>query len=147
MVTGQNTSLVPILKDAETLDIDEDKIVLDRTVTIPNFTLEKYKKLRRSKISILSMNCFGGFTYHRFGLPFLSPIINMFASEEDFLKFLKNPIVDFESDLDCAFYVKPEFFGSTDFWKIIYWWGYSIHYDFWDMLLYGKKTPLIFKNK
>lgn len=231
LVAGQHSLLVPILKDAETLDIDEDKIVLDRTVCIPLFTLEKYKKLRRSKISILSMNCFGGFTYHRFGLPFLSPTINMFASEEDFLKFLKNPIqnvkaelkfvrnkrnndlqidypvykigeiewnmnhygdanfayrkwiersfkinwfnvlavmytenpeilaefdklpyakkvcfVPFETDSDCGFYINVNKYKNLKFWDIVNRnaMGSIIEYDIWDMLLYGKKTPLIF---
>ncbi len=70
LVFGNNASLVPILKDAETLDIDEDKIVLDRTVCIPLFTLEKYKKLRRSKISILSMNLFRRFHVSQIRLAF-----------------------------------------------------------------------------
>ena len=86
------SNFVKVLKEAKTLGIDEDKIVLDRVVVcIPNFTLEKNKKLRHSQLSILSMNCFGGLCYHRFGLPFLSPIINMYTSEEDFLKLLKDP--------------------------------------------------------
>lgn len=234
LVTGQNTSLVPILKDAETLGIDENKIVLDRTVCIPLFTLEKYTKLRRSKLSILSMNCFGGFTYHRFGLKFNSPTINMFTLEEDFLKFLQDPIdivkkqliyqrdgfeknlhinypifkiggvewqmnhysnkdialkkwyersfkinwfnvlavmytenpeiltkfdklpyskkvcfVNFETDLDSAFYINPKKYSNLTIGELVNAMasGTIIEYDIWDMLLYGKKTPLIFQNK
>ena len=232
LVAWQNASLVPILKEAESLGIDEDKIVLDSVVCVPNFTLEKYNKLRHSKLSILSMNCFGTFIYNRLGLPFLSPTINMFTSQKDFLNFLRDPIknlekelifkemqfnsvskfdypifmlgdtqwnmlhyndknlafqkwherryrvnwfnvltimytkepeilaefdklpyakkicfVPFKSDLDSAFYVEPEFFNRIDFWKAIDWWvsGQAIHYDIWDILLYGKKTPLNLK--
>ena len=36
-----------VLHEAEALNIDTDKIVADRVVLVPNFTLEKYKKLRR----------------------------------------------------------------------------------------------------
>ena len=232
LVAGQNASLVPILKDAETLGIDENKIVLDRTVCIPLFTLEKYNKLRRSKLSILSMNCFAGLLYHRFGLPFLTPTINMFTSDESFINFLKNPMqavkselkffctgrneilnidypvyniggvewrmnhysdanfayrkwcersfkinwfnvlpvmytenpeilaefdtlpfskkvcfVPFETDLDSGFYINPKQYPEEPFWRIVNLtaMGAIINYDIWDMLLYGKKTPLIIK--
>ncbi|MBR2178851.1 MAG: DUF1919 domain-containing protein [Selenomonadaceae bacterium] len=57
---------------------------------IPGFTLEKYMKLRESKLSIISINCFAGFFYHRFGLPFLSPTINMWQTGESFLKMVSN---------------------------------------------------------
>ena len=95
-----------VLHEADALGIDKNKIISDRVVLVPNFTLEKYKKLRHSKLSILSMNCFGGFLYHRFGLPFLSPTINMFSEEREMLDFLKNPIENVNSE--------PEFIG-TDF--------------------------------
>ena len=233
LVTGQNISLVPILKEAESLGIDEDKIVLDSVVCVPNFTLEKYNKLRHSKLSILSLNCFGGFCYHRFGLPFLSPTINMFTSDTDFIKFLKNPMqnvkaeikyirtaknetlnidypvykigevewemshygdanlayrkwversfrinwfnvlaimytenpkilaefdklpfakkvcfVPFKSDLYSGFYIDTKKYSDKPFWQIVNnsaIGNITIKYDIWDILLYGKKTPLNLK--
>ena len=232
LVAGENASLVPILKDAEILGIDENKIVLDRTVCIPLFTLEKYNKLRRSKLSILSMNCFAGFLYHRFGLPFLTPTINMFTSDEEVLDFLKNPMqsvkselkfvrterndglnidypvyniggaewnmnhygdanvayrkwyertfkinwlnvlavmytenpeilaefdklpyskkvcfVNFETNLDSGFYINPKKYPNSELWQLVnaFAKGKIIEYDIWDMLIYGKKTPLIIK--
>ena len=79
------------MKESETLKINLDKVLLDRTISIPGFTLERYKKLRRSKLSIISKNCWGGFLYHTFGLPFLSPTINAVIIDElDFLKFLSD---------------------------------------------------------
>lgn len=233
LVTGGDISFAPLLKEAKSLDIDEDKIILDRVICTPLFTLEKYKKLRHSQLSILSMNCFGGLVYHRFGLPFLSPTINMFTSDENFLKFLKNPIqavkaelkfirserneglkidypvykigetewkmnhygdanfayrkwiersfrinwlntlavmyteepeilaefdklpfakkvcfVPFETDLDSGFYINPKQYPKEPFWRIVNLtaMGAIINYDFWDMLLYGKKTPLNFQK-
>lgn len=229
LVTGRNVSLAPVLKEAKDLGLDENKIVLDRTICVPNFTLEKYKKLRHSQLSILSMNCFGGLCYHRFGLPFLSPTINMFFYEKDFLSFLKNPIknlsenpifnrteveriaknlypvlslgenvelhmnhypdaetairtwqnrtsrvnffnllvimftknpevlnefdklpyakkvcfVPFKSNLESAFYLDVSKY-NVEFWRIVNESaiGHLNFYDMWDMLLYGKKTPL-----
>lgn len=95
-----------VLHEAEQLNLNTDKIIADRIVLVPNFTLEKYKKLRRSKLSILSMNCFAGLLYHRFALPFLSPTINMYTSEEDFLEFLKNPVENVRGEFNL---VKTEF--------------------------------------
>lgn len=99
LVTGNNISFPKVLKQAENLQIDTNKIVMDRTICVPNFTFEKYKLLCNSKLSILSMNCWGGLIYHRFGLPFLSPTINMFTSEKDFVSFLKNSMQNVKSKL------------------------------------------------
>ena len=233
LVAGQNASLVPILQDAETLGIDEDKIILDRVACIPLFTLEKYNKLRRSKLSILSFNCFGGYLYNALGLKFLSPTINMFTHEKDFLEFLKDPIINmnkelvfkemsffepdkkhyplfmigdtpwhmlhyndadtafkkwyqrrykinwfnlfvvmctekpeilsefdklpfskkacfvpFKTDLDSGFYIDsskyPQYSRFVEIFNAVAY-GAVHEYDIWDMLLYGKKTPLIIK--
>ena len=89
---GKGASLVPILNEAKKLKINPDKIILDRTICIPGFSMERYKKLRNSKLSILSINCWGGLIYHQFGLPFLSPTINLSTSEEGFLKFINDPL-------------------------------------------------------
>ena len=99
LITNEQSAFVTILKEATELGIDTDKIILDRVICIPNFTLKKYIKLRHSALSIFSRDCFGSWTYHRFGLPFLSPTINMFASDKDFLKFLKKPIENIKSEL------------------------------------------------
>ena len=230
LITNTQSNFVKILKEAQSLEIDTDKIILDRVICVPFFTLEKYKKLRHSQLSILSMNCFAGLLYHRFGLPFLSPMINMFTSDEDFIKFLKAPMknvsaklkllrterneglkidypvykigdtewemnhygdanvayrkwcersfrinwfnllvtmytekpeilaefdkfpyskkvcfVPFKSDLDSAYFVDVEKYGG-ELWQVVNGIGTGkvIEYDMWDMLLYGKKTPLIF---
>ncbi len=233
LLTNNSSDFVKVLKELATLGVDSDKIIFDRTVCVPLFTLEKYKKLLHSRLSILSINCFGGLCYHRFGLPFLSPTINMLTSEEDFIKFLKDPIqnveakikyvetkrnerlnidypvykigdtvwemnhyddanialrkwcerslrinwfnvmvvmhtkspeilaefdklpyakkvcfVPFKSDLDSAYYINAtEYIDGDEFWKIANAMGdgNANEYDMWDMLLYGKKTPLILK--
>lgn len=227
--SGRQSLFVSVAKEADALGIDADKILLDRVVCVPFFTLEKYKKLRHSALSILSMNCWGGLVYHRFGMPFLSPMINMFTSDEDFLKFLRDPMknakaklklvktefnpalninypvfrigdsqwnfnhyadkdlairkwnerclrinwynllitmytekpeilaefdklpfakkvcfVPFETDLDSGFHVDTK---GRALWQVVIATanGGAAYYDIWDMLLYGKKTPVIKK--
>lgn len=99
IVSGQDSSMTPVLNEAFALGLDIDKIVLDRTVCIPGFSMERYKKLRRSKISIVSQNCWGGLIYHSFGLQFLSPTINLYIHERDFLKLLDDLKLYFDAEL------------------------------------------------
>lgn len=88
LVTGHDVDLAPILAEAKALGLDTDKFVLDRTVLIPGFTLDKYKALRRANLSIISMGWWAGIAYHKLGLPELSPTIGMYTYEESFMNFL-----------------------------------------------------------
>ncbi len=83
--------IAEVIKFAQTIKIDVDKILGDWIVCIPGFTLPKYRKLQRSNLSIFAMNCFGGLISNNLGLPFRSPFINMFMTEEDYIKFLSRP--------------------------------------------------------
>lgn len=53
--------------------------------------------------------------------------------------------VPFKSDLNSAWYINPEIKHGVEFWDIVNRFGNSdpFYYDPFDMLLYGKKTPLI----
>ena len=54
--------------------------------------------------------------------------------------------VPFKSDLDSAWYMSTKIDTvAKSFYDVInrFGWGYFIYYDLFDMLLYGKKTPLI----
>lgn len=53
--------------------------------------------------------------------------------------------VPFKSDLDSAWYVNPNVNKKLAFWEIVHNFarGIPFYYDPFDMLLYGKKTPLI----
>lgn len=44
-------------------------------------------KLKNDHFTILCSNCIGGVIYHRLGKQFLSPTINMFIKEPDFVEF------------------------------------------------------------
>lgn len=48
------------------------------------------KKLKNKDFSIICSTCVGGVIYHDLGLQFLSPTINMFMSNLDFIKFACN---------------------------------------------------------
>ena len=99
LVTGHDVEIAPILAEAEALGLDTDKFVLDRTVLIPGFTLDKYKELRRANLSILSMGWWAGIAYHKLGLPALSPTVGMYTSEEHFMNFLPEAHWHMKKDL------------------------------------------------
>lgn len=230
VVGAKQVGMSDVVKAARRLKLSEDKLLGDWIVCIPGFTLDKYRRLQRSRLSIFAMNCFGGLISNTLGLPFRSPTVNMFFREEDFMKFLRtlpacldekltlkatrfdkgtelnypvvtlgnvdihmnhysdfdeavkiwnrrkariNPhnlfvtaytenediarefdalpfgkkvcFVPFKSDLDSAWYINPEVKPGLEFWDIVnhFGWGRIFFYDVFDMLLYGKKTPLI----
>ena len=99
LVTGHDVDITPILAEAKELGLDADKFVLDRTVLIPGFTLEKYKALRQTDLSILSMGWWAGIAYHKLGLPELSPTVGMYTSEEHFMNFLPEARWHMKKDL------------------------------------------------
>jgi len=47
-------------------------------------------KLRVNDVTIISQNCIGGVFYHDMGMQFLSPTINLFIKEPDFVRFVLN---------------------------------------------------------
>ena len=95
-----------VTKDAAQLNLPEEKLLGDWIVCIPGFTLEKYRQLQRSHLSILSVNCFGGIMSHMLALPFYTPFINLFLTNPDFIKFLEDPHTYLEKNL---IYCKQEF--------------------------------------
>lgn len=79
------------IKTAAQLNLPEEKLLGDWIVTIPGFTLEKYRTLQNSRLSIFSVNCFGGNILNRLAMPFLSPFVNLYLPNRDFIKFLGKP--------------------------------------------------------
>ena len=230
VVGAKKFGMSKIFQAAYQLNLPEEKLLGDWIVCIPGFTLRKYRCLQRSCLSIFSMNCFGGAISHMLGLSFLSPFVNMFFEEQDYLRFLREPrsyieeplifkgtaweadlkfdypivtlgdvtihmnhyktfeaavakwnerkarinwynlfvtayteneefleefdalpygrkvcFVPFKSELDSAWYINPNTIPDLEFWDIVNHFGFGnpFYYDTFDMLLYGKKTPLI----
>ena len=79
-----------ITQVARRFNLPEEKLLGDWIVCVPGFTLDKYRRLQRSRLSIISMNCFGGLLSHTLGLPFRSPFVNMFLDEKDFLRLVQS---------------------------------------------------------
>ena len=48
------------------------------------------KELKNKDFTILSCNCAAGIIYHRYDHPFLSPTINLWIEQNEFLKFVSN---------------------------------------------------------
>lgn len=46
--------------------------------------------LHNTNFTILSNNCWGGFIYDYFGLPYATPTIGLYFSSDDFIKFVEN---------------------------------------------------------
>lgn len=232
LVAGaRNIGMAEVVKFAKQINLDVDKLLGDWIVCIPGFTLQKYRQLQRSKLSIFSVICFGGLISHTLGLPFRSPLVNMWIPDTEYIKFLRFPriymeekinyredawdenlhvyypvgtigdislqfnhyknfeqavtkwnerkqqinwynlfvtaytesqeileqfdelpfgkkvcLVPFKSDLDSAWYINRDIRKDLDaFWKNVndFAKGQPFYYDPFDMLMYGKKTPLI----
>ena len=88
IVATKNMSL--IINEAENLGIEKSKLIPIRVLSIPNIDFNEYIKLKNSHLTIFSPNCWGGHVYHRLGLEFLSPLINMFEDLDDFNKLMLN---------------------------------------------------------
>lgn len=58
-----------------------------------SFILESYwrNKIQAKDFTILCSNCSGGIIYNRLGMKFLSPTINLWIRQYDFIKLARNP--------------------------------------------------------
>ena len=99
LVAGGYGKLSGVLKRAKELNIDSDKILGDWIVCLPGFTFEKYRRLQRSKLSIFSLNCFGGIISNTFGLSFRSPFVNLYMKEDEYIRFLRHPRIYMAEEL------------------------------------------------
>lgn len=80
-----------VIRYADKNNLPEEKILGDSIVCIPGFTLEKYRRLQRSQLSIFSSHCFGGLISNMLGLPFRSPLGTNGVEPYGFIRFLREP--------------------------------------------------------
>lgn len=80
-----------IYKETMELGINEEKIINGRVMNIPLFDFERYIRLIKNKITILSDDCWGGHIYHYLCMQFYSPLININWRDEEFAKFIQDP--------------------------------------------------------
>ena len=69
---------------------DRETMVFWEVLTLEGFSFSRYRRLVRSRPSILSNNCTAGNLCRTFRLPFLSPTIGLFLTDPDYLVFLEN---------------------------------------------------------
>lgn len=70
--------------------IPREKVFPITIFGIPNFDFSEYVTLVAKQVSIISNHCWGGITYHALKMQFLSPFINMFVMNEEYLRLLEN---------------------------------------------------------
>lgn len=81
--------------------VSKEKIVTYKMLELPHVKVEKYLNLKKSNISIISNNCWGGIVYNTLGFECLSPFKNLFLEDDDYLKLLQH--------LEDYLRVMPEF--------------------------------------
>lgn len=69
---------------------DPEKIIKAEVFSIPGFDFNKYVNLKRQNFSIIANNCCGGIISHQLGLQQLSPFVNMYLLDDDYIKLLQN---------------------------------------------------------
>lgn len=94
------------------------KITLNRILSffqsqVSNYVNRRFERQCRSQIknkdfSIICSTCIGGVIYHRLGMEFLSPTINLWLDQKDFVKLIRNLPYYMEKELeflntDCSF--------------------------------------------
>lgn len=80
-----------IRKETQEYGIPDIKLIPIKVMQLYGFDFEKYKKIKTDIPTIFAPNCWGGLLYNSMGLPFNSPLINMFVDHNDYIKFLKQP--------------------------------------------------------
>ncbi|MCI8312757.1 MAG: DUF1919 domain-containing protein [Lachnospiraceae bacterium] len=78
-----------IVIDAIKYGVLREQILPYRILEIPFLDFREYIKLKKSNISIISNNCWGGAVYHTLGLECQSPFKNLFVNDEDYIKLLQ----------------------------------------------------------
>lgn len=90
LVAGQEQNFAEIKKLLVSVGVEEDRIFSIKIFSLPIFDFEQYVKFTNEKVSIVSNHCWGGFTYHSLKAEFLSPFINMFIPQEDYIRLLED---------------------------------------------------------
>ncbi len=66
------------------------KVLSLQALETAGITFPQYVNLYEARISLIANNCWGGVTYHAMHLPFLSPFINMFVQDSDYIALLQD---------------------------------------------------------
>ena len=90
-VGAKKIRMSKVVQNIKQLNLPDEKILRDWIVCIPGFTLEKYRQLQNSRLSIIAKHCFGSLIYHLMSLPFLTPFIDMgIRNDNEYITLLRN---------------------------------------------------------
>lgn len=101
LVAGAEQNFLQIKSMLKSIGICEEKILSITIFSIPCFDFKEYIELYEKNISIISSNCWGGFTYHALKMRFLPPFLNLYLSNKDYLKMLEK--LDYYLKQDVVF--------------------------------------------
>lgn len=85
-----DASVLEIKESAVNMGVGSEQILFYKILEIPNLVFDQYIKLKQSRISIISNNCWGGTIYNTLGMECLSPFKNLFLEDDSYLKMLGN---------------------------------------------------------
>ena len=102
--------LESILQDIKDYRISDEIVFTYNILKNPVFDIEKILQLRKNPPSIIACNCWGGYTYHNLGLPFTSPFINMYESDEDYIKIVENLSMYMNEELEL---IQMQYYGLS----------------------------------
>ncbi len=88
-----------IKQEVKDIGITSEKIVSAGVLSIPLMDLGEYFCLLENPVTILADDCWRGMLYHRYMLPFSSPLINTGVERKEFVKFIKDPLFYLSTEL------------------------------------------------
>lgn len=72
------------------LNMSVDTLIRADVFSLPDFNFTLYDKIKKNPVSIITNQCWGGYTYNSLDLRFDSPFINMFINNNEFFKLANN---------------------------------------------------------
>lgn len=77
-----------IIAEALSFGLEREKMIPSRVLKVPYFEWKSYDRIRKSRLSIVSANCWGGILCHTLGMECLSPFKNLWISAADIIKMM-----------------------------------------------------------
>ena len=168
LVSRYKIPVQTIFNDTKAIGIQSSKVLIDKSLVSTGFTLEKFRRLQRSRLSIISMGGWGDKLNEQIGMLPSAPGVSAPISDKEFLKFLRNPSQNLNKELRAKInwyniilimqtddpkaleefnrlpYGKKICFVpfDSDLDSAVTLWTDEIEYDIWELLLYGRKMHM-----
>lgn len=79
-----------ICDEAQLLGINRNQIIHGDVFKIPYFDFKRYIHVKKSNLTIISNNCWGGYVYSILKIPFNSPFIKTLINVDDYLRLIRD---------------------------------------------------------